>query len=68
MLTLGSIIVDATTEVGLLAGMIAVGGFLAHVVPVLRGREEHELREATVRGGLYGIVGALLVDLVALFQ
>jgi hypothetical protein len=54
----GSIIVDATTEVGLVAGLIAVGGFLAHVGPVFQGQGEDELRLATVRGGLGGVAAA----------
>ena len=65
MLLLGSIIVDATTEVGLVAGMIAVGGFLGHVVPTFQGKGEHDIRLATVRGGLYGIGAVIAINLVA---
>lgn len=60
---LGSLIIDATTEVGLVAGLIAVGGFLAHVGPVFRGRGEDELRRATVRGGLAGVGVAIMLNL-----
>ena len=64
---LGSLIVDATTEVGLLAGLIAVCGFLNHAAPALRGADEEMLREATVRGGLGGIVIVALINLGALW-
>jgi len=63
---LGSIIVDATTEIGLMAGLIAVGGFLAHVRPALQGRPETELRSATVRGGLGGLVAVAAINVWAL--
>jgi hypothetical protein len=53
-----------TTIVGLLAGGIAVGGFLGHVGPSLRGDAESELRRATTIGGLLGL--AIAVGLVVL--
>lgn len=52
---------EFTTVVGLLAGMIAVGGFLGHVRSALAGADEEELRRATVRGGLGGVVGGVVV-------
>jgi len=48
-----------TTIVGLLAGGIAVGGFLGHVRPSLRGDAELELRRATTIGGLLGLTVAV---------
>jgi hypothetical protein len=59
---IASIITDATTEIGLMAGSIAVGGFLAHAPAALQGRDEMALRIATVRGGLGGIGVAVLVN------
>jgi hypothetical protein len=44
------------TIVGLLAGGIAVGGFLGHVRPSLNGESDAELRRATTLGGLVGLV------------
>jgi hypothetical protein len=52
---LGSIINDGAALVGFMAGAIAVGGFLAHTRPALQGREEQEIRVATVIGGLVGL-------------
>jgi len=55
--------------VGLLAGLIAVSGFIAHSGPVLAGRSEKRVREATVRGGLAGLVfGAFVVVLSAIIS
>lgn len=54
------------TLAGLLAGSIAVGGFLAHIRPALSGASEAELREATVVGGTIGLgVGVFVVVLSA---
>lgn len=47
--------------VGLLAGSIAVSGFLGHAGPALAGRREDELRRATVVGGLWGLAIATTV-------
>jgi hypothetical protein len=66
VLVTGSLLVGATTEVGLIAGSIAVGGFLAHAGPALRGHSEGQLRVATVRGGLLGIAAAAAIDLLTL--
>jgi hypothetical protein len=43
------------TIIGLLAGGIAVGGFLGHVHPSLSGKSELKLRQATTVGGLFGM-------------
>jgi hypothetical protein len=52
---------DVATACGLMAAAIAVGGFLAHVRPALSKHDDQRLREATVKGGLGGLVGAFLV-------
>jgi hypothetical protein len=54
VLPVGSIIEDGATLTGLLAGAMAVGGFLAHARPVLQRRDEVNIRIATVIGGLIG--------------
>jgi len=50
---------SAVTALGLTAAAIAVGGFLAHARPALAGDDEKRIREATVVGGLGGIVFAV---------
>jgi hypothetical protein len=61
-----SIVSDFGTAVGALAGMIVVGGFLAHAWPVLDGASEREVQQATVQGGLVGFsLGAVVVVLSA---
>jgi hypothetical protein len=68
MLVLGSVAGDFGAAVGVLAGMIAVTGFLAHAGPVLSGASEEEVRRATVRGGLAGFaLGAAVIVLSAFF-
>jgi hypothetical protein len=57
----GSIAGSATTGFGLMAASIAVFGFAAHVKPALSGAGEEKLRQATVIGGLAGLVVSLLV-------
>jgi hypothetical protein len=52
---------NAATAVGLSAAAIAVGGFLAHVRPALSAADEQQLREATVKGGIMGLLWAVLV-------
>ncbi len=61
MLLIGSIPADVATAVGVLAGLIAVAGFLAHARPVLRGDTPETIQKATVIGGLAGCVGGILV-------
>lgn len=56
------------TGAGFMAAAIAVGGFLAHVQPFLRGRNDQAVRVATVVGGLGGLVfaaGLIAFELVA---
>jgi hypothetical protein len=65
MLPLGSMISDGAILVGFLAGVIAVGGFLAHARPVLRKRDEQEIRIATVIGGLVGLALASIASLIS---
>jgi hypothetical protein len=50
------------TIVGLMAGGIAVGGFLGHARPSLNGEPDVELRRMTILGGLAGLaaVGVLI--------
>jgi hypothetical protein len=55
------------TIVGLLAGGIAVGGFLGHAHPSLSGKSELKLRQATTVGGLLGMafaIGSVVLSLV----
>ena len=68
-MVVGSIVEEFATSVGLLAGVMAVGGFLAHAGPALSNASEVELRRATARGGLIGLVaGVFVVVLSALFD
>jgi hypothetical protein len=63
---MASIAGDFGTAVGVLAGMIAIAGFLGHAEPVLRGGSEREVQKATVVGGLVGCCfGAFVVVLSA---
>jgi hypothetical protein len=59
----GAIVNQFGTGLGVLAGGIAVGGFLSHVGPALAGGQEDELRRATARGGLtgFGIAAGVIV-------
>jgi hypothetical protein len=68
VLPLASIISDGATLVGFLAGVIVVGGFLAHARPVLQRRDEQEIRIATVIGGLIGIAVASIAAVIAGFR
>jgi uncharacterized protein involved in response to NO len=52
---------QSATATGFMAAAIAVGGFLAQAVPTLAGRDGRRLRQLTVAGGLWGIVGAVSV-------
>ena len=60
-MVVGTILSQSATIVGLMAGAIAVGGFLAHAGPSLADRSEQELRHATTIGGLGGLAAAVLV-------
>ena len=67
MFVTASIASDLGTAVGVLAGLIAVGGFLAHAGPVLDGASEDDVRQAMVKGGLAGFsLGAVVVVLSAI--
>jgi hypothetical protein len=52
---------DSATGAGLMAAMIGVCGFLAHMRPALSGDDERRLREATATGGAIGAGLALLL-------
>jgi hypothetical protein len=66
VLVAGSVVSEFATSVGLLAGLIAVGGFIAHAGPVLLEHGEERIRQATVVGGLVGLsVGAFVMVLSA---
>lgn len=52
---------QSATLVGLLAGSIAVGGFLGHAGPSLSGKPDSELRRDTTLGGLIGMGLAITV-------
>jgi hypothetical protein len=65
----GAIVNQFATGLGVIAGAIAVGGFLSHVGPALSGASEDELRKATARGGLNGLkLGAGVIVLSALID
>ena len=61
MLPIGSIVDDFAAGLGLVAGMIAVAGFIAHAPSVLGGASDREVQQATVAGGLVGCVAAAFV-------
>jgi hypothetical protein len=62
VLPVGSIIDDAATLTGFMAGAIAVGGFLGHARPVLQRKGEMDIKIGTVVGGLIGLVVAVLMS------
>jgi hypothetical protein len=67
VLPIGSIAGDFATAVGILAGMIAVGGFVGHAPSVLEGAYERQVQQATVDGGLIGgVIGLIVVVLSAI--
>jgi hypothetical protein len=53
------------TIVGLMAGGIAVGGFIGHARPSLLGKPEQELRQMTTIGGLVGLASAVSVVILS---
>jgi hypothetical protein len=55
----------SATIVGLMAGWIAVGGFIGHVRPGLSGGSDSELRRATTIGGVAGLGFAVLTIVVS---
>jgi hypothetical protein len=67
MLPVASFVGDFAAAVGIVAGMIAVGGFIGHAPSVLNGAPDREIQQATVSGGIAGgSIGALVVVLSAL--
>jgi hypothetical protein len=67
MLPIASFAGEFATAVGIVAGMIAVGGFIGHAPSVLDGAPDREIQQATVSGGIAGgSVGALVVVLSAI--
>jgi hypothetical protein len=66
---LASIAGDFATAVGVVAGMIAVGGFVGHAPSALDHAPDREIQQATVVGGLVGgAIGAFVVVLSAIFS
>jgi hypothetical protein len=62
-----SILDQVAALAALLATAIALGGFLGHAMPALRGDSEQELRQATARGGLFalgGIAGVVVLSAI----
>lgn len=66
-MVLATLMSDSATGVGLTAGAIAVGGFVAHIQPALSNSDERRLREATVKGGIGGIWVAVAVIVLSVF-
>jgi len=67
MLVIGSIASDFGAAVGVVAGMIAVGGFVGHAPSALGGASDRAIQQATVSGGLAGgSIGILVVVLSAI--
>jgi len=62
----GSITSDVATGVGLVAVMIAVGGFIGQVPAALKREDDRTVRAVTVIGGLAGLVLSSLVALADL--
>jgi hypothetical protein len=57
----GALVGQIATIVGLMAGGIAVGGFIGHARPSLLGKPDLELRQMTTIGGLVGLMLSVLV-------
>jgi hypothetical protein len=67
VLVTASIASNLGTVVGLVAGLIAIGGFLGHAGPVLSGAPDRRVQRATVTGGsIAGLVGTFVVVLSAI--
>jgi hypothetical protein len=58
---------QSTTIVGLMAGSIAVGGFLGHVGPSMSGESDSKVRRATTVGGLVGLGIAIGLIVLSMF-
>lgn len=67
MLAVTKFVVDMTTEVGLIAAAIAVGGFIGQAKSTLKGDGDARLRRTTVIGGLSGIAFVAFVNLAGLY-
>jgi hypothetical protein len=65
MIWVGPLATELAAVVGLLAGLIAVSGFIAHSGPVFAGDSEERIRKATVGGGLAGLGLGLFVILLS---
>jgi hypothetical protein len=65
MVVIATLASDFATGIGLRAGAIATGGFLAHARPVLSGASESRVQRATVRGGLVGLALGALVNVLS---
>lgn len=63
----GALFLDAAAGAGMLAAAIAVGGFLAHAGPTFFGADEKKIREATVVGGLGGLLVALVIIVLSAY-
>lgn len=61
------LITQSATLVGLLAGSIAVGGFLGHVRPSMSGQPDAKLKRDTTVGGLCGIGLAMGLIVLSVF-
>jgi len=61
----GSILDQFAALFAFLATAMALGGFLGHARPALRGESENELRRATARGGLFALGGGFGVAVLS---
>gem|GEM_PF-867651 len=52
---------QSATIVGLMAGCVAVGGFIGHAGPSLSGAPAAELRRLTTVGGIGGLCASLVI-------
>jgi len=68
-MVLATLMTDSATGCGLVAGAIAVCGFIAHSRLALAGANEQRLKRATTVGGLAGIgLAAFIIVLSALLR
>ena len=64
-----SIASESAAGLGLLAGAIAVFGFIAQVSPALSGAGDWRVRRAVARGGLLGLaIGCVVIVLSAIID
>lgn len=63
----GTFLGQFAVVVGLVAGMTAIGGFIAHIRPALMRQSEEELRRITAVGGLAGLIGAACIVVLSVF-